>query len=126
MEIGQKLVELRIEKNVYQKELAAYLNVSIGTISNYENDVHYPDLNTLNRLADYFGVTIDYMLGRTEYRYDYNILNRPLTKNYTVAGFINTTLELPQKDWKSLVEYAELLKMRHLINEARKSSIQTS
>lgn len=62
---AERLEELRTANGIYQKELAIYLNVSIGTISNYENGIHQPDLNALCQLADYFGVSTDYLLGRT-------------------------------------------------------------
>ena len=65
MAISDKLTLLRESKGVYQKELAAYLKVSIGTISNYENGVHEPDLVTLGKLADFYGVSTDYLLERT-------------------------------------------------------------
>ena len=63
-EIGDILANLRREKGIGQKEMASLLNLSVGTISNYENGVHSPDLNTLCRLADFFDVTADYLLGR--------------------------------------------------------------
>lgn len=112
MDFGQILTELRTEKGVYQKELAVHLNVSIGTISNYENNVHYPDLETLCQLADFFGVTTDYLLGRTQYRYNPQTLNQYLTQNYTVADLINTTLELSPKNLNSMMDYLELIQMR--------------
>lgn len=112
MTFGQRLTELREEKDIFQKELAAHLNVSISTISNYENDVHYPDVIILCKLADYFHVTIDYLLGRTDYRYDPATLNRRLSKDYNVAEYINTTLELSPKDIADVLEYVELLKIR--------------
>ena len=46
-----------------QEELARELFVSPGTISNYENNVHYPDVEKLIQLAKYFDVTTDYLLG---------------------------------------------------------------
>ncbi len=119
MDIGQVLAELRTERGIYQKELAVYLNVSIGTVSNYEKGIHYPDLITLCKLADFFGVTTDYLLSRTKYRYNPETLNRPLTKDYTIANLVNTTLELSQKDLSSLVDYVELLKLRKTVNSAR-------
>lgn len=64
MDLGKTLRELRMEKNILQKEVAAYLQVSMGTISNYENNVHAPDPETLCKLADLFQVSLDYMLGR--------------------------------------------------------------
>ena len=54
MTTGEILAELRRDKNIGQKELATFLRVSVGTVSNYENDVHAPDLRTLCRLADFF------------------------------------------------------------------------
>lgn len=66
MNFGEKLFKLRTERGIYQKELAEYLEVSIGTISNYENGVHYPDLATLCKFAEYFHVSTDYLLDLTE------------------------------------------------------------
>ena len=63
-ELGTRLANLRTEKGLTQKKLASLLNMSGGTISNYENGVHSPDPNTLCRLADFYCVTTDYLLGR--------------------------------------------------------------
>lgn len=112
MNFAQILTDLREEKGVYQKELAAYLNVSIATISNYENGVHHPDLFTLCQIAEYFDVTTDYLLGRSSYVFDPNTLTRPLTKDYTVADFLDTTLSLSHRDMVSLLEYVDYLKHR--------------
>ncbi|MBQ2804016.1 MAG: helix-turn-helix transcriptional regulator [Lachnospiraceae bacterium] len=112
MNFGQVLTDLRVEKGIYQKELASYLNVTIGTISNYENGVHYPDLSTLCQIADYFHVTTDYLLGRTRYPHDLETLNRPLSKDYTIADLVNTTLELSPQNVSSMLDYVELLKLR--------------
>lgn len=113
MNFAQILTNLREEKGVYQKELASHLNVSIATISNYENGVHHPDLDTLCQIADYFGVTTDYLLGRSPYVFDTNTLARPLTKDYTVADFLDTTLNLSKRDISSLLEFADYLKNRN-------------
>lgn len=108
----QMLTKLREEKGMYQKELAAHLNVSIATISNYENGVHHPDLVTLCKIADFFGVTTDYLLGRSPYVFDPSTLTRPLTRDYTVADFLDTTLSLSQREVYSLMEYIDYLKHR--------------
>ena len=60
---GEILVQLRQEKHLSQAELGHIIYVSGGTISNYEKGVHYPDVEKLVRLADYFNVSIDYLLG---------------------------------------------------------------
>ena len=109
---GETLAKLRSEKGVYQKELAAALNVSVGTVSNYEKGVHFPDLATLCKIADYFDVTTDYLLSRTRYRYNFETLNRRLLRDYTVADMVNTTLELSPRDVYSMLDFLELLKLR--------------
>ena len=113
MTFGQRLIDLREEKGIRQKELATLINVSPSTVSNYEHNVHYPDVAILCQLADYFNVSTDYLLARTDCRHNPNIFTRKLSKTYTVADFINTTLELSQKDVANLVEYVDLLVMRH-------------
>ncbi len=57
-----KLRELRAKFKVSQTELAKQVNISQKSISNYENGISDPDINTLKQLADYFHVTIDYLV----------------------------------------------------------------
>jgi len=113
VDIGQKITKLRFEKGIYQKELAAYLNLSVGTISNYEQGIHYPDLSTLCKIADFFGVTTDYLLDRTNHRCSPDTLNKSLTKNYTVADLVNTTLELSPQEVNSMIDYLKFLKSKN-------------
>lgn len=112
MSFGSTLIELRMERGIYQKELATHLKVSIGTISNYEKDRHIPDLNTLCKLADYFDVPIDYLLGRTRFRYNLEALSDSFTDNYTISDLVNTSLELSPQNKRALTDYIELLKLR--------------
>ena len=65
---GEILMQLRQEKHLSQAELGNVIFVSGGTISNYEKGVHYPDVEKLVALAEYFGVSIDYLLGRSRSR----------------------------------------------------------
>ena len=112
MTFGQILADLREERGIPQKELASQLNISISTVSNYENGIHCPDFNMLCRIADYFDVTTDYLLGRTRYPSPLGNLNQTLTDNYTISDLINTTLSLSTRDVQALLEYVELLKFR--------------
>lgn len=54
---------LRIKKELKQDELAKIIHVSQASLSGYENEKFEPDKKTLIKLADYFGVTVDYLLG---------------------------------------------------------------
>lgn len=64
--LGNKIKQLRLERDLSQKELGQILGVSNVTISMYENNDRQPDSETIKKLADYFRVTTDYLLGRTE------------------------------------------------------------
>ncbi|MGF0096419.1 helix-turn-helix domain-containing protein [Peptoniphilus sp. SGI.035] len=60
-----RLRELRMKNNLSQLELSKILNISNVTLSQYENGVRKPDINTISEFADYFNVTTDYLLGRS-------------------------------------------------------------
>jgi transcriptional regulator with XRE-family HTH domain len=66
MNFGQRLRKLREEKGDTQKQLARVLNVSESTIGMYERGEREPNFETLNKIANYFGVPVDYLMGRTE------------------------------------------------------------
>lgn len=65
---GDRLKELRLEKDLTQPAFGKIFNVEKGTVSNWENENRFPDKNTLKALADYFDVTVDYLLGRSDIR----------------------------------------------------------
>ena len=112
MEVGEILAKLRKERNLGQKELAAFLSLSTGTISNYENGVHSPDLHTLCRLAEYFGVTTDYLLNRTDYRYDPKKMSQRLSRDYTLSDVVDVVLSCSESSVDHLMEYALFLRTR--------------
>ncbi len=66
--LSARIRELRIARNMNQVQLADELNVTKQTVSNWENDNIQPSINILVKIADYFGVTTDYMLGRSSSR----------------------------------------------------------
>lgn len=66
--LGQRIRSLRIEKDKKQRELAEFLGMSLRNYQRFEHgDINLPAL-TLCTLADYFGVSTDYLLGRSEER----------------------------------------------------------
>lgn len=66
--MGQRLRELRMERKLPQKELAEMLDVTLRHYQRVEHgEINLPVL-TLCTLADYYGVTTDYLLGRSENR----------------------------------------------------------
>ena len=57
---------LRMKKHLYQKDIAKLLNIAVSTYSYWENGTYEPDQKSLVKLADFYNVSIDYLLGRTE------------------------------------------------------------
>ena len=61
-----RLKKLRKERNISQLKLAIDLNMNQNSISRYENLEREADYETLIKFADYFDVSIDYLVGRTD------------------------------------------------------------
>lgn len=61
-----RLKELRKAKGISQLKLAMDLNTNQNTISRYETGEREPSINELIKIADYFGVSIDYLVGRSD------------------------------------------------------------
>ena len=70
-----RLKEIRNNRGITQLKLAMDLNISQNTISRYETGEREADYTTLIRLADYFNVSLDYLLNARK--------TRPFTKNKT-------------------------------------------
>lgn len=58
-----RLKELRIERGLMQSELASQLTVNQRTISNWENNVREPNIDMIIKIAQFFDVSTDYLLG---------------------------------------------------------------
>jgi transcriptional regulator with XRE-family HTH domain len=63
-----RLKKLRKMRKISQLKLAMDLNMNQNTVSRYENLERQADYDTLIKFADYFGVSLDYLLGRNEDR----------------------------------------------------------
>jgi len=63
---GERLKQLRKEKNMTQKELAEYLRMHTNAYQNYEYDKRDMSIKSLTALADFFDVSIDYLIGRSD------------------------------------------------------------
>jgi len=63
---GERLKELRLEKGMSQFELGQVFSVDNRTVSTWENSIHEPDFDTIIKIAKYFDVTTDYILGNSD------------------------------------------------------------
>ena len=66
--LNENIKKLRISRGLNQVEFAKILNVTKQCISNWENDNVVPSIDMLGKIADFFGVNTDYLLGRSPKR----------------------------------------------------------
>lgn len=101
LSFGSILKKLRLELNLNQKELADKIGISRSSIAMYETDQRTPDYETINALSDFFNVSSDYLLGRT------NIRNY---EEYTIAAHTDDrTQQLSDEDRKQLDDFIDFL-----------------
>lgn len=76
--LSTSIKQLRMARGLNQVELAKKLSVTKQTVSNWENDNIQPSIEMLKKIADFFNVSTDYVLGRCETSY---ISTEGLTKD---------------------------------------------
>lgn len=68
MKLAERLKELRKERGVRQEQVAVALDISMSAYCNYEQGKREPTASVLDRMADYYSVSVDYLLGRSDIR----------------------------------------------------------
>ena len=68
MKLAERLKELRKERDLRQEQIAVAIDVGMSTYCRYEQGKREPNASVLWRMADYYDVTVDYLLGRSEKR----------------------------------------------------------
>lgn len=102
--LGERLAFLRRREDISQKELGEKLNISHYTISSYEKGRSEPSDELKVRLARYFGVTVDYLVGLVDQPYPYEreegVLYLPENLPPEVEAFLRDAL----KRWEERAE----------------------
>lgn len=97
---------LRLERNILQSELANILKVRQNTVSNWETGRNEPDQQALFAISKYFGVSIDYILGNSDFKKEptseeWDSLNNMQKEIIALMG------NMSEEQQKDLLEYAE-------------------
>ncbi|MGR5983886.1 helix-turn-helix domain-containing protein [Bacillus cereus] len=66
MELNKRLKLLRSEHKLTQEKFATAVGITKASVSKFENGIKTPSRETIEKIADYFNVTTDYLLGRSE------------------------------------------------------------
>jgi len=106
---GERLKELRKKKHLTQEQLSKAFYLNKSSISRYENGTQTPENELLQSIADYFDVSLDYLMGRT------NIVN-------THSNIVAPTKK-EQKDHDAFIEDAKALFMNGELDEDDKEKI---
>ncbi len=104
-----RLKELRKEKKLSQKEIAKEMSISEKTLSRWENEESQIKPEKAQQLADYFGVSVGYLLGYSEYRELEKALDKTIFSNYPdVETFLTQEIkELIGERTKDFYEYID-------------------
>lgn len=87
---GNRLRKLRKDKRLTMKDFGAKFNLAESTISGYENGTRNPDLVTIDKIAKFFDVSVDYLMGRTDNPRSPDQINEPTAKEQAeFEAFIN-------------------------------------
>ena len=119
--LGELIAELRQDRGLTQKELGDILCVSSGTISNYENGVHLPDVDKVIALANYFHVTTDYLLGRTSSNVPVELLQQAITNEKTLGDVMASFAKLPANRQAALSLIISDMEVRQMIDTYSKT-----
>ena len=69
LDFSQRLKQLRRDRHLTQAQVAKRIGVTAAMVSSYETDIRLPSYEVMVRLADLFGVTVDYLLCRQDKRF---------------------------------------------------------
>lgn len=109
--LGMRIKSLREYIGLSQLELAKHLNVSNTTLSQYESGQRIPSDDIKIKIATFFNVSVDYLLGRVDKKIKVEPDSPPLSQEQ--QDLLTATSDLSSDDLKKALEYVELLKLKH-------------
>lgn len=108
MNLGERLKKLRLEKGVSQTDLAKQFNIARSTLSQYESNQRTPSDEIKIKLSEYFNVSTDYLLGKTD------IKNYTEDPNITIALHSDTDYDdLPQEARDEIFNFIDYVRNKY-------------
>jgi len=107
---SQRLRELRKERRLTAKEFGEKFSLAESTISGYETKARKPDMELVERFADFFEVSVDYLLGRTNIR---NTAN-PVHEEPVVQVLMRGKDQMSSKNYELFTKAVEELKKAYM------------
>ncbi len=103
---SQRLKGLRKEYGLTQIEFAKRFNISAGTIGNWESGNRTPDTDMLKRIADFFNTSVDYLIGRSDLKFD-NAENLLKDEEYALMGEVR---DLSPEEMRRVLDFIKFTK----------------
>ncbi|HOO27834.1 MAG TPA: helix-turn-helix transcriptional regulator [Lachnospiraceae bacterium] len=110
MTVQERIRSLREDNDLKQKTVANILDISQQVYSGYETGKHELPTRHVMILADYYKVSTDYLLGKTNYPGRADSLNEPFIKGHTLADFLSNSVSLNMNGRKTAYDYIMFLK----------------
>ncbi|MCL6479900.1 MAG: helix-turn-helix domain-containing protein, partial [Peptococcaceae bacterium] len=66
MNFGERLKKIRMERGLRQEDIGKIVHVGKSAVSQWENNIHVPDLETVTKIANALNIPVDYLLGRID------------------------------------------------------------
>lgn len=108
MTFSERLLELIKEKKTNKNRMQQELNLNKSSILNWTQRGNIPNGETLALIANYFNVSVDYLLGQSDVRQ-----NKKAARNGSLDSEIIRLFEsLPPEEQAKMIEYGELLRLR--------------
>lgn len=104
---AKRLTDLRERKNLLQKDISNIFQVEQATVSNWENGKRIPDSDMLIKLANFFEVSVDYLLGNENTNnLDKDLMEQEaLKKALQKSGFMENDEDLTDEELEKLFEF---------------------
>lgn len=119
MNFGDNLKDLREAQHITQSQLAEYLQVSRPTIAGYETKNRQPDFEKLEKIADFFQVSIDFLISGTESANVELHVNKQIDENELERDVIMAYRKLSLESKQDTLKYVELLQLRDDAQKAK-------
>ncbi|EJT6662896.1 helix-turn-helix domain-containing protein [Clostridium perfringens] len=111
--LNNRLKSLRNEKGVLQKDVAEYLKISTSAYGFYEQGKRIPDVETLNKLSDYYNVSIDYLLGKSNIKESAEDIINDDTLTLALHNDNGIDEELPEEAKKEIEDFINYVKHKY-------------
>lgn len=108
--VGERIRSLRGELQLTQKELADKLEITRSALSLYETNKREPDYATIKRIADFFGVTVDYLVGRSDKKKSTDTDNLPQT---IAADLPEGWDKLPPEAREDVIDFIKYVRQKY-------------